>query len=261
MYYFNIILTEKCNANCSHCYMKNNNDKLRSLTKSQVDKIIKKIPSSTKKIVLTGGEVFTDKELLMYTIDKINSLQKDIDIEIESNGIYFYKGNTLEKLLEFNNKITSIRFSDDPFHEDGGVELNKVRKLKKYQPYLKYKIKYLVQDKALKIGKAKSLNDKYVRKCNCMNTNNTKFNPYFFLDIEGNIYLCAWKLTKPIGNIFKDEIEDVLDVMNSPFNKRILVGKIEEAFSLEKGNVEEYKKYTKKYGQCMLCERFRNNNR
>ena len=49
--------------------------------------------------------------------------------------------------------------------------------------------------------------------------------------------------------------------MNSPFNKKILVGKIEEAFSLEKGNVEEYKKYTKEYGQCMLCEKFRKNNR
>lgn len=77
--------------------------------------------------------------MLLYTIDKINSLNNNIEIELESNGIYFYN-NTFEKLSDFNNKITSIRFSDDPFHEAGGVNLSKVRKLKKYQDKLTYNI-------------------------------------------------------------------------------------------------------------------------
>lgn len=255
MYYFNIILTEKCNANCSHCYMGDRKNNLQSLTKSQIDRIINEIPQNTKKIVLTGGEIFIEKDLLLYTIKKIQELQRNIEIELESNGIYFYKENTLERLKEFNNKISSIRFSDDPFHGEGGVDLEKVRELKKYQSELKYEIKYLVQNKALKIGNAKKLNDNLVKNGNCMNTKETLVNPYFFLDIKGNVYLCAWKLIKPIGNIFFEKMSEIIDKLNLPFYQRILIGEIEEAFALKNGNKERYKEYTKKFGQCMLCEK------
>lgn len=255
MYYFNIILTEKCNAKCSHCYMGNKKNDLKSLTKSQIDRIINEIPQNTKKIVLTGGEIFVEKELLLYTIRKIQELQRNIEIELESNGIYFYKENTLERLKEFNDKISSVRFSDDPFHEVGGVNLQKVRELKKYQNKLKYEIKYLIQDKAVKIGNAKKLDNNLVKKCNCMNTKATLTNPYFFLDIKGNIYLCTWKLIDPIGNIFYEKMSEIIDRLNLPFNQRILEGKVEEAFSLENGTKEQYKEYTEKFGQCMLCEK------
>lgn len=255
MYYFNIILTEKCNANCSHCYMKNHNNKLRTLTTSQVDEIIKKMPKEVKKVVLTGGEIFVEKDLLLYTIDKFNKLGKNIEIELESNGKYFYTNNTLERLKEFNHKISAIRFSDDPFHESGGIDLAEVRKLKKYQKDLDYELKYLIQDKALKIGKAESLNEKMIKKCNCMNTIKTKENPYFFLDIEGNVYLCPWKLVPPIANIYKEEIKTILEKVNEPFNNKILIGKIEEAFSIKHGKLDEYKKFSKINGQCMLCNK------
>lgn len=260
MYYFNVMLTEKCNANCSHCYMREKKKNLKSLTKVQIDEIIYKIPQNTRKIVLTGGEIFLEKDLLMYTIQKINELNENIEIELESNGIYFYIGNTLEKLMEFNKKISAIRFSDDPFHKMGGIDLEKIRELKKYQPKLDYEIKYLVQNKALKIGRAENLNKDLVKKCDCMNTSKTKENPYFFLDIKGDIYLCPWKLVKPIGNIFFEEIEDILKKLKESFNKKILVGRIEEAFALKDGNIKEYKKYSKKYGQCMLCKKINNIN-
>lgn len=255
MYYFNIILTEKCNANCSHCYMGNKRNSLQTLSKEQIDVIMKKIPKNTKKIVLTGGEIFLEKDLLLYTIERIQDLRRNIEIELESNGIYFYKKNTLERLKELNDKISAIRFSDDPFHEDGGIDLEKVRKLKEYQPELKYKIKYLVQNKAVKIGNAKNLSEDLVKKSNCMNTKQTLLNPYFFLDIKGNIYLCAWKLLEPIGNIFFDEMDEIISKLNISFNRKILEGKIEEAFSLDNEKKKQYEAYTKKFGQCMLCEK------
>lgn len=195
--------------------------------------------------------------MLLYTIDKINSLNNNIEIELESNGIYFYN-NTFEKLSDFNNKITSIRFSDDPFHEAGGVNLSKVRKLKKYQDKLTYNIKYLIQDKALSIGNAKKLDNKFIKKGNCMNTEKTKENPYFFLDIEGNIYLCSWKMINPIGNIFIDKMNAILARLKENFNEKILTGKIEEAFTLNNKSLKDNIEYTKKYGQCMLCEYYKN---
>lgn len=208
---------------------------------------------------MTGGEIFTEKNLLMYTIEKIQKLQKNIDIELESNGMYFYSGSTLNKLKEFNDKIASIRFSDDPFHKDGGIDIQKVRELKKYQSKLNYEIRYLVQDKALKIGRAKDLNNSLVKKCNCMNTNESLKEPYFFLDIKGNVYICTWKLIDPVGNIFSEDFDSIINKLKEPFNKKILQGQIEEAFAKESNDISEYKKYTEKYGQCMLCEKFYEN--
>ena len=43
MYKFNIILTELCNANCSHCYMSSNNKKnKKTMSFADINKIIDK---------------------------------------------------------------------------------------------------------------------------------------------------------------------------------------------------------------------------
>lgn len=267
MYSFNIILTEICNANCTHCYMKNDNKIKRTLTKRQIDTIINKLPLNTKKIVLTGGEIFLVKNLLMYTIDKIKEKYNNIEIELESNGIYFYKSNnTLKLFKELDTKgVSAIRFSIDPFHESGGVDLYRVKGLKKYQDNLNIEIKYLVQEKALGIGEASKLNSNQKSNNNCMNHSSTKNNPYFFIDIEGNIYLCAWKCIPPIGNIFKDNMNTVIRRLEEDFFSLILIGKIEDAYSLINENKkEEYIQYVRENGQCMLCYKIsekRNNNK
>ena len=260
MYCFNIILTERCNARCSHCYMGDSKNSLKSLTKQQIHKIIKKLPEETEKIVFTGGEIFIEKDLLMYAINEVNILKRSIEIELETNGIYFYKDNTLKKMLEFNHKISAIRFSDDPFHKFGGIDLEKVRGLKRFQEQVDYQIKYLVQDKALNIGKANKLDSNFIKIGNCMNTIATKKRPYFFLDIEGNIYLCPWKLTPAIGNIYLEEMNSILKKLEEPFYEKILIGEIETDFSIKNKKLGEYKNYTKKFGQCMLCKKLHKEN-
>lgn len=256
MYSFNIILTERCNAKCSHCYMRNDTFPKLTLSKNQVDLIINKLPKNTKRIILTGGEIFLEKDLLMYSINKIKKFNSDIEIDLESNGIYFYKNDNPLKLLKELEKsgISSIRFSDDPFHKSGGVDLEKVRKIKEYQKDVKFQIKYLVQEKAFGIGQAKKLSDDRKNNANCMNHASTKSNPYFFLDIRGNVYLCAWKCIAPIGNMFVDDMNTIIERLKDEFNSLILVGKIEEAYALiNNDKKEEYKNYTRCNGQCMLC--------
>ena len=72
MYKFNIILTEVCNANCSHCYMNlNSNKHKKTMSFEDINKIVEKMPIDTLSVTLTGGEVFLVKELLFYTIKKI----------------------------------------------------------------------------------------------------------------------------------------------------------------------------------------------
>ena len=91
MYSFNIILTEICNARCSHCYMASNDSK-KTLTKEEIKAIIDIMPNNTKSVVLTGGEIFLVWDLLIYTIKQLRYKFPNIIIGLESNGITLYKG-------------------------------------------------------------------------------------------------------------------------------------------------------------------------
>lgn len=255
--HFNIILTEHCNANCSHCYMDNKNK--TTLTREQIDKIIDKISRNTKSVTLTGGEVFICRDLLYYMIKKIHESVPDIKIEIESNGIYLYNLDNpvyeLKKLKQLG--VTSIRFSDDPFHEIGGINLKKVRDLKKLESDSTPIIKYLCQTKAVAIGKAENLNLKQILKANCMNKLSTKNEPYYFLDIDGNVYLCPWKCSLSVGNIFSDALVEIEENIKSEINKYILIGNIEEAISFYTNiDLEIINKEAKENGQCYLCKKY-----
>lgn len=256
MYHFNIILTELCNANCSHCYMSSSSSKKRkTLTKEQIITIISKLPENTATVTLTGGEVFLVGDLLDYTIKLIKNKLPNTKIEIESNGIYLYKNN-VKDILEYLKKIgvNSIRFSLDPFHSDGGVDLNKVRDLKEYQTSDTPIIRFLIQEQALAIGKAEELSKDKTTKMNCMNTKKTLNEPYLFLDIDGYIYPCAWKCVPPLGNIFADDFNEIENKMKDKFNTLLLCGQIEKAVSINSDlDINSLKTISKENGQCYLC--------
>jgi len=252
MYSFNIILTELCNANCTHCYMSNSiKNKKRTMTKEQIDIIIDKMPKNTRTVVFSGGEVLLKKELLYYAIKKTRAKLKNTIIGIESNGIILYKNDKkgYELISNLSNfGVNFIRFSDDPFHEQGGVDLVKTRNLKKYQTD-NLEIKFLVQNTAVKLGNAKNIDDKFISKNDCMNKNDSACNPYLFLDVSGNVFTCAWKCVPSVGNLVTDSFDDILSNMNTDFMKLILSGKIEEAY----GNTTSNYDFTSKHGQCALC--------
>lgn len=256
MYHFNIMLTELCNANCSHCYMSSIiKGKRRTLTFDQIDIIISKLPDNTSYVTLTGGEVFLVNDLLKYTISSIKKRNCNIKIELESNGIYVYECDTLRKLRYLKQLgVDSIRFSLDPFHKDGGVDLDKVKSLIKYQSDDTPEIKYLIQEKALALGKATALDSGKLTQKDCMNSEKSEFEPYLFLDISGNVYTCAWKCIPPVGNLLVDKFEDIQKNMSELFNKMLLTGKIEAAIAIKKNvDVNTLKQLSKKYGQCYLC--------
>ncbi|MBR4694142.1 MAG: radical SAM protein [Bacilli bacterium] len=259
MYRFNIIITEACNANCTHCYM-GNNKSTKTMSKEDIDTIISKVPDNTEKIVLTGGEIFLKKELLLYTIKEIHKHNPKISIELETNGIYLYKGKAtakekLQKLKELG--VTSIRFSDDPFHEMGGVNLERVRALKQLEDESTPILKYLVQEKALAIGKAADLSEEYTENRDCMNNQQTVDNPYFFLDVSGNVYICTWKCIPPIGNMIKEDMDTILERLNEEFNSYILRGEILKAINLVSKDSDN-SIFIKEHGECMLCNKIFN---
>ena len=254
MYSFNIILTTLCNAHCNHCYMVTNINP-KTLSFNEIDSLVDKLPMNTKTIVLTGGEIFLVRNELEYFLNKINSKFKNINIGLESNGIYLYNHaalSILKRLKELN--VSFIRFSDDPFHEKGGVNLDKVRKLKELESTETPKIKYLVQNKALAIGEAEKLTEEEKSNPCCMNNENSKMNPYIFMDINGNMYLCAWKSGLNIGNIFIDDFGKVEENLKEPVNCCILKGDISDAVSIytgrSKNDIDEEVNIA---GECNIC--------
>ena len=254
MYSFNIILTTLCNANCSHCYMKTN-ENAKTLSYNEIDLLVKKLPINTKTIVLTGGEIFLAIKELKYFLNKINEKYNSIQIGLESNGIYLYNHDALSILKELKKlNVDFIRFSDDPFHKVGGVDLKKVRSLKKLESTETPIIKYLTQTKALSIGKAEKLKKEEKSNPSCMNNPTTEKNPYIFMDIDGNMFLCAWKSGLCVGNIFNDDFKTIEDNLKQPINHYILVGNILEAINIY--NNESKEKVIKKIeneGDCNIC--------
>ena len=254
MYSFNIILTNRCNAHCSHCYMKTN-DNSKTLLHDQIDMLIDKLPINTKTIVITGGEIFSAKEELEYFLKRINSKFDRIQIGLESNGIYLYTHDALKILKQLKDlNVDYIRFSDDPFHESGGVDLKKVRELKKLESTETPRIKYLVQTKALSIGRAEQLKDTEKSKPSCMNNSNSEKNPYIFMDITGDMYLCAWKSGKKVGNIFSDCFIEIEKNLKEKVNYCILTGNIADAIlAFKNGDEEEIKRNIDINGECNEC--------
>jgi len=258
MFSFNIILTEICNVKCSHCYMASSNSR-KTLTKENIKTIIDVMPDNTKSVVLTGGEIFLVWDLLIYTVTQLRSKFPDIIIGLESNGIALYRGiETAKEKLKWLKQCgaTFIRFSDDPFHEAGGVDLESVRKLKELELEVGLEIKYLVQTKALAIGNGATLDEEYKEKKNCMNTPSTVENPYLFLDVDGNVFICTWKCVPPIGNMINGSWEEIINNLKYDFSKLVLSGQIEEAInSIEKDETKQKEniEYSKQNGQCMLC--------
>ena len=254
MYSFNIILTNLCNAHCSHCYMKTNENP-KTLSSNQIDLLVDKLPINTKTIVITGGEIFSAISALEYFLNRINNKFNKIQIGLESYGIYLYTHDALKilkRLKELN--VDFIRFSDDPFHEIGGVNLDKVRKLKGLESNDTPKIKYLVQIKALSIGKAEQLKNEEKSKPCCMNTSDSRKNPYLFMDITGDMYLCAWKSGKKVGNIFTDNFFKIEENLKERVNSCILTGNIVDAISTYTNeNKENIKNSIDMIGECNTC--------
>ena len=256
MYNISIIITESCNARCTHCYMGNRLSK-KTMSKKQIDALINNMPKNTESVAITGGETFMHKGILFYTIKKVKKQIPNARIQIQSNGIYFYrKMNKVKNEFRILKRIgvDEIRFSDDPFHASGGVILDKVRSLKQFEGEDTPTIRYLVQDKALPIGKAAELDNKYADKKMCMNKKETVDHPYLFIDVRGDVFICNWEIIPPLGNIFKDKFSKIEKKLKEDFYSCILQGDILKAINMI-NNDKDNSEYIKEHGECLLCDK------
>ena len=263
-YRISIMLTEACNLKCSHCYMSANAIG-KTLSNDEIDYLINNLPINCLRISITGGEPYMCRDKLYYILNKIkNKFAANMpEVRVETNGMFFYYDDAaiikeVQKLIELG--VSTLRLSDDEFHEKGGLDIKKLRNIEKVvkENNLNIVVSTLFQDKAVAFGRAKELKTDKIEKKKCLNRKESLVIPYFYTTIDGEVSTCAWKCAPPLGNCFKDSWDDIVRNLNSPLQKAILNSDIEEAAKLVCGGDENKFSHLKNIletkGQCMACK-------
>lgn len=249
-YKFNISITEKCNLRCPHCYTRN---KKGSLTPKEVETIAGNLEDGMTRVKIEGGEVYCERELFYHTVGKFRERFPDAEIRVNTNGVAFY--DTRETILEEADRlhalgVNRLRVSLDKFHEDGGADLEKVASIQRVLGEVSHplEVKYMSLTQALAIGNAEDLPEEQKERRGCMNHPGCLDNPYFFTDIQGDLYTCCWRLIPPIGNLLRSKLGDLYRDMND-MQRRLLSGDVKFLASNE-----SLTRVLKDWGECMLCK-------
>lgn len=263
-YRISIMLTEACNLRCNHCYM-SANAKGETLSIEEIDNMIDNLPFNCLRISITGGEPYMCKEKLYYILKKIKQkfASKAPEVRLETNGFFFYHDDdTIIKEVEnlINLGVTTLRLSDDEFHQQGGLDIQKLRNIEKVikEKNLNIVVSTLFQDKAVAFGRAKTLTQDKLDKKTCLNRKESLIIPYFYTTINGDVSTCAWKCSPSLGNCFKNSWEEIVDNLNSPLQTAIINSDILEVANIvckgDKERFEHLKNIIETKGQCMACK-------
>ena len=263
-YRISIMLTEACNLRCSHCYM-SANAKGKTLTTEQIDKLIKNLPINCLRISITGGEPSMCRDKLYYILNKITQkFNKNLpEIRVETNGMFFYHDDEtikkeVEKLIQLG--VATLRLSDDEFHEQGGLDIKKLRNVEKVvrENNLNIVVSTLFQDKAVAFGRAKELISDKIDKKTCLNRKESLIIPYFYTTIDGEVSTCAWKCAPSLGNCFKNSWDEIVEKLNTPIQHAIINSDILKVAEIVSGDdkhkFEHLKNIIETKGQCMACK-------
>ncbi len=114
-----LLLTENCNARCKMCCDKRGQVKGHTLTREELNLILKRIRDYTpiESIGITGGEPMLYPDLVEYLFQY--DFGRIMNFSIKTNGFWgAHKANARKFLKKNRGKIASISFSYDEFHRE-----------------------------------------------------------------------------------------------------------------------------------------------
>ncbi len=255
-YDFLMVLTEKCNLDCPHCYQAK---KGRSLTTAQVDRIADNLSANLSRLSLEGGEVYMERDLFYYAVRKFRKVHgPDFFLRVETNGTFFYDDEShILREADFlvSMGVNEIKISMDNFHKLGGADLEKLAAIGNVLGSRNHpmKFKYLSLHEAVAVGNAESLPSAQKQVRRCMNKPDCLDHPYFFSDVMGNIYTCPWRIVPSFGNIITHPLDNLAKGLSDPLQRAILVGDIKSMAALS-GKERLYDLISGAGGECMVCK-------
>lgn len=139
----NLVLTLRCNMNCSYCYVKKRNQEINLKTAKKAVGLFLKTKGKNKSLVFFGGEPLIKADLLKlvsgYALKKAKKSKKNLNIGIETNGTLL-----TDDLLKFiEDKRINLSVSFDGKTQDKNRRLinnrpsskiveNNIKKIEKY---------------------------------------------------------------------------------------------------------------------------------
>lgn len=260
-----IRITNSCNLQCNHCcYSCGPGEK--TMTEPEIEQILEKnIEHKIRRIMFSGGEVFTAKKTLMHALGYLKKNKKHMPMNpkilVSTNGTWakdkraFYR--TLNELRNYGVDEVDIS-SRDEYHEEQGIDTKKLENLISTigefskLPNVSFRG---CAERVMPFGRAKNLPKKtYMdRQCNIFPNSNladVTIDPY------GNVYPCCWEVTKPMGSALKKSFKKIFEQARQDSLISILMKEGPGSVGRYLGIVEpkDYHSYS-----CVLCEKiFRN---
>lgn len=265
--YFSI--TKNCNLECDHCFAECGPRK-PTISVEDMKEVIDHFSWKIKKIIITGGEVFTRKKLLYSTLEYIQQqkFRKLKKIELQTNGFWATSerkiNRTLDELVELGVTEFDVA-SNDLFHRQAGLNMKFPKLLGKL--LLKRKmggLRYFLPGKFHFItGRGLNLNPKkraYYDRARWSH-NCKKIKTDLTINYDGKVYPCGWSIPgTEIGNAKEERLFKIINKILKNENFLMLKSKdgpkrLARKIDLDKETIEEYSEY----GPCTLCSYMFNN--
>lgn len=266
-----ILLTEKCNYQCNHCYL-SCHPQGKSLSFEYAKKIVDNFPENITVIWLSGGEPFVEKQLLYDTLGYLSSRHFPVMeklICVRTNGFWgrdeVVAQRIINELLDLNLEFTvRLMMSYDVFHKEQGLKWEYLTRIQRMVNEISTKNEKLKVDLptsmttlACPIGRAISKVPKkqWWKETECVNHVNLKPDYYdLIVDFNGQVHGCCRQLPPVLGNAVNKPMAKILGDARSNRIFQLLEEKgIKEVASFLGWSKKDIERKVKEGGECWLC--------
>lgn len=254
------VMTENCNLRCEHCYMSASPGKKdTTVTSENFQQILSHLPNIQTRVGLTGGEIFTVEDSLRNYLDLIEKENKKriahskINIGIQTNGFWLKRENAADMLDYLRSKQvhTLDIASNDRHHKKEGLKLDDslIELARIYLPVVVFR----GVENAIPIGRASGKPAVHKNAKRCQGANQYE-NSVLTIRNNGKVYPCCYPFFEYEGNIFQENLVDILKRANkdprlTALNENGLRGiACYDGFDSKKVN-----RLIDRYGSCGAC--------
>ena len=225
-----LLITNNCNLKCGHCYG-NYGPGGKTMTKPQLEAVLRHLPKNTARITLSGGEATTQMEALRFALGFIQeqreTLYPQAKVVLETNGTWVRNQESAYQILHELSELglAELQISSiDDFHRAAGVN-TKLLGLNGLSP-LSLALFQLVEtahqhlfvvlsggSHCVPLGRGRDLPANFHRHAYCSLERNLRDFPAYgnvTIGPDGGVFPCCWQVTPEMGSAFEYPVAEIL---------------------------------------------------